>query len=219
MDRKSNRHRSQIPPPQENYKIALEIAREKFKVCDFAERAVAAGATWIASSGIIEVPILSRKMHIDTGEVDVVDPLGGKVELWEKIVVLHYLIHATGKMPTGKLTSYKEIPDGRLYWPNFVARVHKPLLTAFGSRPELLIPAGDALGGRPYPQGEKAVLIPALPRVNIVYIIWKGDEEFGPEAGCLFDETITDYLQTEDVTVLSSMIAVKLMKTARETNP
>jgi hypothetical protein len=96
--------------------------------------------------------------------------------------------------------------------------VHKPLLTAFGSRPELLLPAGAALGGQSYPQGEAAVLIPALPRVNIIYMIWKGDDEFGPEAGCLFDETITDYLPTEDVTVLSGMVAVKLMKIARSTS-
>jgi len=215
----NRRPRSHAPPPQDNYKIALEMARDKLRSCEFPERASAAGAAWNPSTGIIELSLLNRKFHLDTGKIDVIDPSGGKVELWEKIVLMHYLLKATGRKPTGKLISYKEIPDGRLYWPNFISRVHKHVLAAFGSNPESLIAAGSALGGRPFPQGDAAVQISALPRVNIIYIIWKSDEEFGPETGCPFDETITEYLPTEDITVLASMMAVKLMKIAREAKP
>ena len=212
MNEKDKHAKIDIPLPQDNYETALKIVIKELGALDFAERAEAAGATWLASQGIARIKMLDRNLHVTASDLDVTDPAGGKVELWEEILLLHYLLHATGKTPTGKLISYKEIPDGRPYWPNFVARVHKPLLAAFASNPQSLHSAAARFDGVPCDGGDAAVLISALPHVDIIYILYKGDDEFEPQAACLFDETITDYLPTEDITMLAGMTAIKMLK-------
>jgi hypothetical protein len=43
-------------------------------------------------------------------------------------------------------------------------------------------------------------------------VLWKGDEEVSPNGNILFDANISDYLSTEDVTVLCETITWKLVK-------
>jgi len=214
MEDRGDRKKPGVPPPQDNYKVALRIAREKIKDVDIVERCRAAGAEWLPEEGVVRVKMLGRTLHYLAEERDVSDPTGGKVELWEKIIILHYLLNATGKPPSGNFISYKDIPDGRLYWPNFIGRVHRPLIKAFGSNPGMLTETAKKFEGIPYDKGDAAALIPALPRVSLLYIIWGADEEFSADAACLFDENITGYLPAEDITVLSSMTAIKMMKAA-----
>lgn len=214
MKGKGNKKEPAVPPPQKNYEVAFRLAREEIKNCDLAERSRAAGAEWLPEEGIVRVKMLGRNIHYLAEKRDVVEPGGKEVELWEKIVILHYLVTAGGKPPSGNFISYKDIPDGRLYWPNFVGRVHRPLIKAFGSNPQMLTETAKRFEGKPYEKGDAAALIPALPRVSLLYIIWGADEEFSADAACLFDETISDYLPAEDITVLSSMTAIKMMKAA-----
>jgi hypothetical protein len=41
-------------------------------------------------------------------------------------------------------------------------------------------------------------------------VLWRGDDEFPPNATILFDSSVTDYLSTEDLAVLCERIAQKL---------
>ena len=59
------------------------------------------------------------------------------------------------------------------------------------------------------------MVIKAFPRVPIIMIFWSGDEEFPPEARILFDSTISTYLSTEDVAVLSQQTVFGLIKWAK----
>ena len=54
--------------------------------------------------------------------------------------------------------------------------------------------------------------INAFDQVPITLVLWKGDEEVAPNGNILFDANISDYLSTEDVTVLSETIVWKLVK-------
>ncbi len=60
--------------------------------------------------------------------------------------------------------------------------------------------------------GDIAVTIPAFSRVPITLVLWRGDDEFPPNANILFDSTILDYLSAEDVNVLCQTIAWQLVK-------
>jgi hypothetical protein len=37
--------------------------------------------------------------------------------------------------------------------------------------------------------------------------LWRGDEEFGPEANLLFDRSITEIFCTEDVVITAEIVA------------
>jgi hypothetical protein len=43
-------------------------------------------------------------------------------------------------------------------------------------------------------------------------VLWRGDEELAPNGNILFDANISDYLSSEDVTVLSETIIWKLVR-------
>jgi hypothetical protein len=68
------------------------------------------------------------------------------------------------------------------------------------------------LGGRDADHGDVSVTINAFDRVPITLVLWRGDEEVPPDGNILFDANVSDYLSTEDVTVLCETIIWKLAK-------
>jgi hypothetical protein len=78
--------------------------------------------------------------------------------------------------------------------------------------PHRLIDAAAKLGGHKANYGDVAVTIKAFSYVPITLVLWRGDEEFAPSGSTIFDATISDYLSTEDITVLCETITWKLVK-------
>jgi hypothetical protein len=88
-------------------------------------------------------------------------------------------------------------------------------LRYFGKEPDLLLNAAGQLGGQKADYGDTAVTINAFSRVPIMMVLWRGDEEFAPQGSVLFDATVSDYLPTEDITVLCETIAWRLIRFLR----
>jgi hypothetical protein len=200
---------------QANYETAHRLAISRLAALDFRLQCRKAGAELVGGGIPLQARLkfLDRTILVTHPAGEVVTESGDDIPLWEKIITLHYLIHAQGASPSGDLVTYNDIPDGRLYYPNFVKRTSEILLPAYGQKPEALISAALKLGGLERPGlGDYAVVIPALPRVAYVFILWQGDEEFPPQVNVVFDRNISDYLPAEDITVLANMIAVKLVK-------
>ncbi|UCD86044.1 MAG: DUF3786 domain-containing protein [Deltaproteobacteria bacterium] len=198
---------------QDNYETAYRLACDELARMDIEKQCEKAGARLTDQGKGIILRFLNRDHLISYPDIEVSFQDGeGEVTLWEKIVIIHYLVTAKGTKPAGELISYKQVPDGRLYYPNFVNRTTRPLIKVFGKDPSLLLEAAGLLGGTPSDYGDYAVTIPALPRVAVTTIIWTGDDEFPPDANMIFDANIVDYLPAEDITVLCNMIALKLMK-------
>lgn len=197
-------------PKQINYETSLQLAWEAIKSGSYKEKAKLGDALWDEEKKKFELNILDRTISIFPHTEEIIAEDGGNLQPWEKIIPLHYLNKADGTKPTGTLISYKEIADGMLYWPNFVKRTHNIILKLFGEAPEKLLEAAAKIGGVPWGVADASAKIKALPKVDIIIQLWKGDEEFPPQAAFLFDSSITHYLPTEDITVLCQMTAIKL---------
>jgi len=126
--------------------------------------------------------------------------------------VLHYFTLAKGTPLADKLITFRELPGGSTYFPTFSQRTVNPILTHFGKEPHLLVEAAERLGGHKADYGDVAVTINAFSRVPITVVLWRGDDEFTPQGGMMFDATISDYLLTEDITVLCETITWRLIK-------
>ena len=50
----------------------------------------------------------------------------------------------------------------------------------------------------------------------MTHVLWRGDEEFAPEASILFDETISRSLATEDIAALAGASVYRLLAAARQ---
>ena len=118
---------------------------------------------------------------------------------------------ADGSPLTDRLITFKELPEGAVYYPTYVKRTIKPLLDKFADRPKSYSPPPN-FGGIKADTGDFSFRLNALPRVPLTVTLWLGDEELPPEGNILFDSSITGYLPTEDITVLCEILAWKLVR-------
>ena len=205
--------------PQNPYQDAYKLACEALISADIKERAEKSGATFKTGkngSHLITLTFLNRLCQITFPDIEVTyQESDEEVPLWSKILILHYLVKSEGLPLTGKWINFKQVPSGSIYYPAFVKRSQKPLCDFFSDRLDLLERAAHNLGGEETHYGDRAVMIPALPRVPVVFVFWSGDEEFQSEAHILFDSTVSSYLSTEDVAVLSQQTVFSLIKWAK----
>ena len=205
--------------PQNPYHYAYRLACEALRNADIKERSEKSGATLEAGENgnyLIKLTFLNHLCQIRFPDIEIIyHESDEEVPLWSKILILHYLIKSKGYSLRGEWINFRQVPGGASYYPAFVKRSQKPLLDFFGNRLELLEKAANALGGERTHYGDRAVMIPTLPRVPIVLVFWSGDEEFQTEASILFDTTIPTYLPTEDIAVLSQQTVFKLIKWAK----
>jgi hypothetical protein len=212
-----NRHSSSDSPWERGFDISYKLAREKLaKINDIQEQCRKSGANYLGPHKI-GINYLNQPYHIMLPDVKILledgpDFIGTEASLRDKILILHYFAEAKGTPATGKLIAYKQLLGGISYFPAFSRRAIAPLVKHFGKSPELLIKTAARLGGREADYGDVSVTVNAFAHVPITLVIWRGDEEIAPNGNILFDANISDYLSTEDVTVLTETIIWKLVK-------
>ena len=212
-------------PNQQNYKyghkLAYKLACEQLaKFDNMEQQCLKSGARYqiIDSQKIILLEYLNQSYQIVFPDIDIsLINSGEDVPMRDKILILHYLTQAKGTHVTNKLTTFRELPEGGNYFPIFSKRAIKPLLAHFGREPERLIDAAEKLGGHKVDYGDVAVTVSAFSYVPITLVLWRGDSEFVPDGSILFDNTVSDYLSTEDINVLCETISWKLVRFLRET--
>jgi hypothetical protein len=205
-------------PRIDDFKNALDLAREAFKEKDPRQIAEKSGAAFETdpSGAFFRLPFLDRELSVTWPEGKIVVPEGSReLSLQEQGLILHYLVQAGGTPLTGKWITFREIPSGEFYYSAFVKRAKDPLVAAFGSHPRRLIEVGVRLGGKERKEGDASVFFQVLPRIPLCLILWAGDEEFPPDGNILFDANISDYLSAEDAAVLSGMVIYPLIGMAR----
>ncbi len=206
-------HSSSPGSREQGLLVPYNLAREQLsKISDIEEQCRKSGAQYIEPNKLV-IDYLNQQYHVILPVVEIsLEDSKMEVSLKDKILILHYFNLAQGTPATGILITYKQLPGGVSYFPAFSQRVINPLIKNFGQKPEMLIGISAKLGGYKAEQGDVSVTINAFNHVPITLVLWKGDEELAPNANILFDSNISDYLSTEDVTVLCETIVWKLVR-------
>ena len=128
------------------------------------------------------------------------------------ILLLHYLKVKLKGLPrlTGNWVSFKEFSGVEGYYPAFRKRSIEPIIRKYGSNPEGLLAALDKFPSRKVKEGDVGIVLEVLEGLPAMVLIWRSDEEFGPEANMLFDQSISKIFCTEDIVVLAGIIASQL---------
>jgi hypothetical protein len=209
-----------------NLQLAYSLARETLSGMDITQQCLRSGAQYVHPDKVtIEYLNQSYIMAVPGMEISLGDSPGHReeqeshqqIDLRDRILMLHYLIAARGTPATGKLIGFRQLPGGIFEHIGFSREILAPLLDHFGREPERLLEAAANMGGARAAYGDVAVSIKAFPNVPVVIVLWRGDDEFAPNASMLFDSTVTDYLSTEDLSVLCARIVEKLTLSEQST--
>jgi hypothetical protein len=206
-----------VPEPgvrQIAHELAYKIARERLaEIKDIKQQCRNSGTRYLPAENAIILNFLNfdYRIKLPEGEVNSVDSTE-TVPVRDKILILHYFIRAKGTPLTGKLITYKELQEGINYYPTFFKRAIEPIINNFKDEPEKLPEIVAKIGGHKSDYGDIAVTIDAFSKVPVTIVLWRGDKEFPPDGNILFDSTISDYLPTEDVTIICEIIAWRLVR-------
>jgi hypothetical protein len=206
-------------PRIDDYKAARALAVSDLQKSDPMEVATRSRTQYFAEArqeGLV-VPYFGQGRRVIWPEISVLGMDGPEeIPLPEQILILHYLATTSGEPVRGESMDFRQVPGGGFYWTAFVSRAKKPLLETFGGDLELYLRVAIRLGGVPQELGDAAAQFQAFPLVPIIHVLWRGDEEFPPDASILFDETITRHLPTEDIAALAGASVYRLMGAARQ---
>ena len=184
----------------------LQVARRNFSAARAESMADNSGCLLDRENSRFTVPFLGQTylLTYPDGLVTRQDT-GEEVPLTTAILLLHYLSWSTGAALADSWISFKQLQSGSIYIDPFNKRAVLPFVKSFGARPHEFARAAELLGGQKADHGHMSYRLPALPRVPLLYILWKGDEEFPPSGTILFDRHANAYLHTEDYAILSGM--------------
>ncbi|MBP1747031.1 MAG: hypothetical protein H6Q54_1646 [Deltaproteobacteria bacterium] len=202
---------------QKVYKKVYDMACEELLRSDVQERCEAAGISCKGTSrdSTIAIPFFDEVITFSTPGFSFKSSKDANVTLVSKIILLHYLISASGAKLGGELIPYEDILGLRHYFPVYEKRVLKPLQTAFGNDRYAFLEAGLSLGAIQQEYADASFTLQVLPRIPITFILWEGDAEFPPLLRTLFDPTIPGYLPLEDIVVISKLATTRILKEAR----
>ncbi len=195
------------------YSEALEALRGK----DLAARCRAAGYDWGPEA--IRLPFLGRPFVFSVADfslasegedLDTTVAGADSNRLSAKIIILHYLAKASGVPLSGRLVGFDQLAGGRFYGSNFNKRLEQPLTRYFAGAPEKLRLVARDLGGEDSSYGDVSVEIRPFPKIPMTLIVWTGDDEMPGNAKALFDDSVEEYLCTEDIAVLGDLVIRRL---------
>jgi hypothetical protein len=208
-------------PPERRFADALAKARAEWAAADAAACAARAGCE-LADGGVL-VPLFGRSHLVMHPGGEVTTPAAGPgrgepAHIAVAILLLHYLLLVDDAGPAGTWIAYRKLPDGLFYATSFASRAEAPLANAFaGSAAGLedFRAAARAAGGDALTLGDASFRFVALPKVEVVVLIWAGDDEEPGEARVLFDANAGRSLPAEDLAGLGGQLAHRLTAAAR----
>jgi len=126
-------------------------------------------------------------------------------------MILYYFHSSRGSTQPGKWISFSELEDGQFYNKAFLGYTANKLLQHFSTNYQAFDDGCLALCGEKTSFGDGAFRFQILPRVAILAVYWKGDDEFPPSYKILFEDTADYHLPTDVCAILASMLTGKLM--------
>lgn len=200
----------------DDYAAAKNLAAEKLSAEDFDIIAKRTGFE-AAAADAFRVHFLDRVYRVGFPEFEFRDEKnpGKEIPLQEQVLILHYMLGKDVPTLSGNWVAYREIPGAGFYFSAFVKRAVDPLKKTFGVNAAALAQASAKLGGKAVEPGDAAFEFSLFPRVRMRLILWEGDEEFPPEAGILFEDSIANFFSPEDIAWLAGMLVYRLMALSR----
>jgi hypothetical protein len=161
------------------------------------------GAQFDEATGSYLLDFLKERYRIspDSGEID---PMTGPISEGDpsidlQVIILTYLLNARGIPLADRLVAVGSLKGGKCFFQGPHSFPLDPLIAQYGSDIKGFLDRGLFLGGVQDVYGDVSVRFPALPRVPVVMVLWKADEEFPPRLSVVFDATVDQQLPLDAI--------------------
>lgn len=112
-----------------------------------------------------------------------------KIGYFSKVSILWYLVGARDILPSGNLIKPENLKGGLIFFRGTHVLPLDRLASRYQDCKERFLSRAKELGGDRLDYGDASVRLFPLPRVPVVIILRRGDDEFPPAADLLFDST------------------------------
>lgn len=129
-----------------------------------------------------------------------------------QILAMRFLLRGLNIASTGEFLTYREVPNGEVYFRQFSGRCLKRLAYAFGSQPEKMEAAIEKLGAKRLTLGDVSCELEIFKNYYVRWILWAGDEEFPPSAQMLFSDNFPLSFDPGDMAVIGDISIDTLKK-------
>lgn len=145
---------------------------------------------------------------------------GQEMPLITQVLLLYYFQKADGAASSGRWISFSDLPGGRFYTQAFQGYTGRELAREFQNDLVAFERTATGLGGISQSHGEAhpgdlAFLFQVLPKVPLLVVCWRGDEDFPAAYQILFDASADHYLPVDVCASLGGMLTRKLCTAKR----
>jgi hypothetical protein len=196
----------------ESYESALKKAWENLDTIDPMDLVRRSGASYDSEKEEFTLTFFGEEYVIQPSKRTVIGPNGQEAKPFIAVLLLHYLVFAKDIGLEGRLITFRGLSGGEVYYNAFQRRAILPITNSFGSNVEALRTAGEHIHAKESSYGDFSIKIDVFPRIPVIVILWKGDDEIPPSSNMLFDASIKEHLPTEDVAVIGGFVASTLIK-------
>ncbi len=160
--------------------------------------------------------LLGEELQLNLADFEVSCPGGPPPAELHQLLALYYFARADGTPVSGRWISFAELPDGRFYNPAFQGYTGAELGRAFGNDLPALERAASRWNGVVQSLGDRAYAFDVLPRLPMLLVYWRGDEDFPAACQLLFDASAPHYLPTDGCAITGSLLTRQLLKAGRD---
>lgn len=197
-------------------RVPYEYIQNIFKMQEPKKMEKLTGATYDEKRKTFKLRLMGKNYYIKYPSADTFNEAGQEIKGYTiKTIFLRYLVNGKGIPPTGKDITYKEIPGGHTYYPNFSSRTIAKLAKVFGDKLQFLQEVFEKMGAQRVKNGDTAYRFEFINNVYMTFIVWQGDEEFSSSANILFDNNIIYYFNAEDLAVVGE-VAIEIVRNGGE---
>lgn len=191
-------------------RVPFEFIREKFSKANPEIMAKNTFSELIGST--IHMRFMGRAFKVEYPSGTILDEDNKELEFYTvRTLFLRFLVNGQGIEPTGKDITYKDIPGGLVYYPNFSKRTINRLSKNYGNDLSKFDEDMKSINAMKLDQGDRAYKFHFMNETYMSFIIWEEDEEFPSTANILFDQNIQFYFDAEDLAVVPD-VAIDIIK-------
>jgi hypothetical protein len=127
-----------------------------------------------------------------------------------ELVIQVYLLNVTEAQLTGERVSVRDLKDAHFFQGPHALKT-MPLLEIFGRNPDGFAAAATSLGAAKLELADVAFMFLPLPKIPVIYLLWKGDEEFEANMTVLFDRSIERHLTADAIWGVVQLVSDMLL--------